>query len=57
MTAVLEPERTQVVHLPLPLELWCGVCGYGVVVRDVPPACPMCRASCWDEQRRASSWN
>jgi rubrerythrin len=28
-------------------ELYCGACGYGVVVADVPPACPMCRSQQW----------
>jgi len=28
-------------------ELYCGACGYGVVVADVPPACPMCRSEQW----------
>ena len=31
-------------------ELWCGSCGYGVVVRREPPDCPMCRESSWRER-------
>jgi rubrerythrin len=31
-------------------ELWCARCGYGVVVRREPPACPMCRAMHWRER-------
>jgi hypothetical protein len=26
----------------------CAACGYGVVVSDPPPTCPMCRANRWD---------
>ncbi|HEX7084456.1 MAG TPA: hypothetical protein VF186_10115 [Gaiellaceae bacterium] len=33
-----------------PQELWCGACGYGVVVHGQPPACPMCRGSSWRER-------
>jgi rubrerythrin len=28
-------------------ELWCGGCGYGVVVRGEPPECPICRERSW----------
>jgi hypothetical protein len=28
-------------------ELRCAECGYGIVVRREPPACPMYRASAW----------
>ena len=38
-------------------ELWCGGCGYGVVVRRDPPACPMCRAAKWRERPRAARHN
>ncbi len=38
-------------------ELFCGECGYGIVVRREPPACPMCRASEWRERPRAARWN
>jgi rubrerythrin len=31
-------------------ELWCGSCGYGVVVRRDPPECPMCRETSWLER-------
>jgi hypothetical protein len=29
-------------------EYRCGVCGYGVVVRDLPEACPMCHGAAWE---------
>jgi len=29
-------------------ELACGSCGYGIVVPNEPPACPMCRSTTWD---------
>ena len=29
------------------LEFECGSCGYGVVVRHVPPTCPMCAQKAW----------
>ena len=38
-------------------ELWCGGCGYGVVVRCEPPACPMCREANWRERPRAAQSN
>jgi len=41
----------------LPRELWCNECGYGVVVRSEPPACPMCRATSWAERPRPIRWN
>lgn len=53
MTATLELEP-RLTRPPLPRELWCRECGYGVVVRGDPPACPMCRASRWREQPRLS---
>lgn len=31
-------------------ELWCTRCGYGVVVRREPSACPMCRETSWRER-------
>jgi rubrerythrin len=31
-------------------ELFCGGCGYGVVIRRDPPECPMCRSSVWAER-------
>jgi hypothetical protein len=33
-------------------ELRCGSCGYGVVVSDPPPACPMCQTNGWDPVAR-----
>ena len=33
-------------------ELLCGYCGYGALVRDEPPDCPMCRSSLWLERER-----
>jgi len=38
-------------------ELWCAVCGYGVVVRREPPACPMCRERSWRERPRPTRYN
>ena len=29
------------------LELWCRICGYGIVIPGPPPACPMCRSEDW----------
>jgi predicted Zn-ribbon and HTH transcriptional regulator len=34
-------------------ELRCSTCGYGVVVRIAPDACPMCRGSVWEHPRAA----
>jgi len=35
--------------LPAPtLELVCSECGYGVIVRRVPPICPLCGQGAWD---------
>ena len=31
----------------------CAACGYGVVVSDPLPACPMCRTNTWDPIVRA----
>ena len=30
-------------------EFRCADCGYGVVVRSLLPACPMCRGLVWEE--------
>ena len=30
-------------------EFRCADCGYGVVVRRVLPACPMCRGLAWED--------
>jgi rubrerythrin len=30
------------------LELQCGSCGYGVVVKKAPASCPMCREEAWE---------
>ena len=30
-------------------EFHCSECGYGVIVRTVLPACPMCRGLSWEE--------
>jgi rubrerythrin len=38
-------------------ELFCGVCGYGIVIRRDPPVCPMCRASEWHERPGSARWN
>ena len=26
----------------------CASCGYGIVVRQLPPSCPMCRETRWE---------
>jgi hypothetical protein len=36
------------------VDLRCG-CGYGIVARTPLPACPMCRASAWEESPRRSA--
>lgn len=33
-------------------DLRCSECGYGVVVAEAPPACPMCQASAWEAVAR-----
>jgi hypothetical protein len=38
-------------------ELFCGECGYGVVVRRDPPECPMCRAKAWGDRPSTARWN
>jgi rubrerythrin len=38
-------------------ELWCGACGYGVVVRREPPECPMCRQANWRSRPRLAHYN
>jgi rubrerythrin len=38
-------------------ELLCGRCGYGVVVRREPPACPMCRETSWRELPLSARYN
>ena len=38
-------------------ELFCGECGYGIVIRREPPDCPMCRASAWREEPGLATWN
>jgi hypothetical protein len=30
-------------------EFRCAECGYGVIVRSILPACPMCRGLVWEE--------
>ena len=30
-------------------EFRCAECGYGVIVRSLLPACPMCRGVVWEE--------
>ena len=36
-------------------EYHCAVCGYGVAVRSVLPACPMCRGLAWEEREAGAS--
>jgi hypothetical protein len=38
-------------------ELFCGRCGYGIVIRREPPDCPMCRANNWRERPGLARWN
>lgn len=38
-------------------EMWCGGCGYGVVVRCDPPECPMCRRTSWLERAPSARYN
>ena len=33
-------------HMPERVEFHCA-CGYGIVVSDTPPSCPMCHANAW----------
>jgi hypothetical protein len=30
----------------------CVGCGYGIIVSDPPPACPMCQSNSWDPVTR-----
>jgi hypothetical protein len=30
----------------------CAACGYGIIVSDAPPACPMCQTNSWDSVTR-----
>jgi rubrerythrin len=34
-------------------EFRCAECGYGVIVRSLLPACPMCRGLAWVEPARS----
>ena len=36
-------------------EFQCSACGYGIAIRGVLPACPMCGAETWERLERASS--
>jgi rubrerythrin len=38
-------------------ELWCGGCGYGIVIRRDPPECPICRQTSWRERRPMTRFN
>ena len=46
------PGRLRDVH-----ELFCGECGYGIVVRRDPPECPMCHTCAWRERPDFAHWN
>jgi|1185.fasta_scaffold675996_1 hypothetical protein len=37
--------------------LFCGDCGYAVVVREDAPECPMCRGHDWQERPGFAHWN
>jgi rubrerythrin len=41
-----EMESRETLQVPV-RELWCGGCGYGVVIRGEPPECPICRHTSW----------
>ena len=51
-----ELEQRESVQQPV-RELWCGGCGYGVVVRRDPPECPMCRQTSWLERAPLARYN
>jgi rubrerythrin len=38
-------------------ELFCGNCGYGIVIRRDPPECPMCRCDTWQDEPGLAHWN
>jgi rubrerythrin len=38
-------------------ELFCGECGYGIVVRRDPPECPMCHTCEWRGRPDFAHWN
>jgi rubrerythrin len=38
-------------------EFVCCACGYGIVVRRDPPACPMCRGCDWTDRSSFTHWN
>lgn len=33
---------------PVKSELRCAACGYGIVAREAPEMCPMCRSTEWE---------
>jgi len=39
--------------LRLAQELRCRSCGYGIVVRNEPPCCPMCGGGVWERPARS----
>jgi rubrerythrin len=54
-TAITTTEKT---NEPLDArELFCGECGYGIVVRRDPPECPMCRTTSWSTRAGFARWN
>jgi rubrerythrin len=49
--AVEAPAAASVISrsaVPERIEYRCVACGYGVVVRNLPDACPMCHAEVWE---------
>jgi rubrerythrin len=42
------PEFLPVARPTPTLELACGSCGYGVIVRRAPAVCPMCGEHAWE---------
>jgi rubrerythrin len=57
MTTTTTPRPDAGQHVQDPRELFCGECGYGVVIRRDPPECPMCRSEEWTERPAPARWN
>lgn len=57
MTTAIETTRIETDEPLAARELFCGECGYGIVVRRDPPECPMCRESCWNAKPGFAHWN
>jgi len=57
MTNAVKPNEAETNEQAESRELFCGCCGYGVVVRHDPPDCPMCRSSSWSVKPGFARWN